>query len=135
MKFFRRKTSILDIVLVIGVFVSFYLGKFLEFTFLQKIFVGVVFLLGILVIAFFPRQKNEEDIIAENDERNQYIALRSAYETAKAISYTCFLSILGSLICFGLTEESAFIWILIGIGIPYGVLKVSTIVCGIKYDK
>lgn len=135
MKYFRKKANILDFVLVIGVLISFYLGEFLSFTFAQKIFVGIVFLLGVLIIALTPRKKSQRELIEENDERNQYILLKCMAETLKVVGYACFLTIISNLICFGLTREFFFIWVLIGTTIPYGVLKISMIIFSFRYDR
>lgn len=135
MKYFGKKANILDFILVIGVFISFYLGEILTFTITQKIMVGVIILLSILVIAFFPRKKSERELIEENDERNQYILLKCMAETLKVVGYASFLTITSSLICFGLMREFFFIWILIGAAIPYGVLKISMIIFSFRYDK
>lgn len=135
MKYFGKKANILDFILVIGVFISFYLGEILSFTFVQKIFVGTVFLLGALVIALIPGKKSKRELIEENDERNQYILLKCMAETLKVVGYACFLTIISSLIYFGLTREFFFIWVLIGTAIPYGILKISMIIFSFRYDR
>ena len=135
MKFIRKKTSILDVLLVAGVFVSFYLGEILTFTAVQKIAVGVVFLLGILVIALSSKKKTQQDMIEEEDERNQYIAMKCAAETGRSVGYACFVSILGCLIAFGLTREFLFIWIMVGAATPFGVLKIASILNAFRYDR
>ena len=135
MKAIGKKANILDVLLVVGVLASFYLGEFLTFTVVQKAMIGIVVLLAVLVIALASRKKSEQEIIAEEDERNQYIALKCAAETLKAVGYACFLAIMGCLIAFGLTREFYFIWILCGVAIPYGTLKIFSIVNGFRYDR
>ena len=135
MKFFNHKANLLNVLLIVGVFVSFYFGRFLTFTTIQKIFVGIVFLIGILVISLSPRKKSEQEIIEDEDERNQYIAMKCAAETLKTVGYGDFLAIMSSLICFGLTNEFFFLWIMIGAAIPYSVLKIAAIIFAFRYDK
>lgn len=135
MKFFHKKANILDLLLIVGAFVSFYLGEILTFTTAQKVFVGIVFLFLILLVSLSPRQKSEEERIEEEDERNQYIALKCAAETLHVVGYTAFLTIVSSILCFGLTREFFFIWVLVGAAIPYGILKISMLLLSFRYDR
>ena len=135
MKLFKRKKKLIDLVLLIAAFVSFYLGNFLSLTLTQKVLLGILLFLFILVLGLTPKSDTEEDLIEEQDERNQYITLKCASKAFEITQYISFLTILACLIGFGLTKEFAFVWILIGAAIPYGIARISFIVFSFRYDK
>ena len=81
MQLFGGKGKMLGLLLVLAAFGSFYLGDITAFTTSQKAIAGVaLFIIVLLVgISLLKPKKTEEDMIAEQDERNQYIELfRSA---------------------------------------------------------
>lgn len=40
-----------------------------------------------------------------------------------------------SILCFGLTREFLFIWVLVGAAIPYGILIISLVLFSFRYDR
>lgn len=134
MRLFRKKCNVLGIIVIAGVFASFYLGEIFTFTLAQKIAVIVVMALAVLIIALC-HERSEEDIIEDNDERNRYIEMKCAAEGFKTASRASFLTIACSLIFFGLTREIFFIWLLAGAAVPYGIMKISMIIFAFKYDR
>ena len=53
-------------------------------------------------------------MIAEQDERNQYIELKCAEKAFRVALYASFMTIIAGMIAFGLTREYAFIWLVMG---------------------
>ena len=117
----------LGLLLVLAAFGSFYLGDITAFTTSQKAIAGVALFIIVLLagISLLKPKKTEEDMIAEQDERNQYIELKCA----------SFMTIIAGMIAFGLTREYAFIWLVMGGIVPYGTSRIAYIVSAFRYDK
>lgn len=67
-------------------------------------------------------------MIAEQDERNQYIELKCAEKAFRVALYASFMTIIAGMIAFGLTREYAFIWLVMGGIVPYGTSRIAYIV-------
>ena len=80
MQLFGGKGKMLGLLLVLAAFGSFYLGDITAFTTSQKAIAGVALFIIVLLagISLLKPKKTEEDMIAEQDERNQYIELKCA---------------------------------------------------------
>ena len=126
--------NMLGLLLIICAIFSFYFGKVITFTLLQAVGIVSVLFLSILVLTFVSRKTTEQELIEEQDERNQYLALKRAAKNFEVVKYTLFLTMVCSLIGFGLTKEYAFIFVSLGAAIPYGILKVSYIVNLLRYN-
>ena len=113
MQLFGGKGKMLGLLLVLAAFGSFYLGDITAFTTSQKAIAGVaLFIIVLLVgISLLKPKKTEEDMIAEQDERNQYIELKCAEKAFRVALYASFMTIIAGMIAFGLTREYAFIWL------------------------
>lgn len=137
MQLFTGKSKILGLLLILTAFVSFYLGEILTFTTSKKIIVGVILFFVVLFILIWVLRpkKTEEDLIAEQDERNQYIELKCAAKAFRVALYAAFMTIVAGMIGFGLTREYAFIWLTMGGIIPYGISRIAYIVSAFRYDK
>ena len=101
---------------------------------MQAVGIVVVLFFVILVLVFVPKRTNEQELIEEQDERNQYLALKRAAKNFEVIKYALFLTMVCCVIGFGLTSEYAFIFALIGAAIPYGILRIAYIVNLLRYD-
>lgn len=126
--------NVVGLLLIICAILSFYFGKVITFTILQAIGIVAVLFLSILVLTFVSRKTTEQELIEEQDERNQYLALKRAAKNFEVAKYMLFLTIVCSMIGFGLTEEFAFIFVLVGAAIPYCILKISYIVNLLRYN-
>lgn len=102
--------------MVLAAFGSFYLGDITAFTTSQKAIAGVALFIIVLLagISLLKPKKTEEDMIAEQDERNQYIELKCAEKAFRVALYASFMTIIAGMIAFGLTREYAFIWLVMG---------------------
>ena len=104
------------------------------------IFIGICLLAALyhmvmaLIFALRPK-KTEEDLIAEQDERNQYIELKCAAKAFRVALHASFMTIIAGMIAFGLTREYAFIWLVMGGILPYGASRIAYIVSAFRYDK
>ena len=95
-----------------------------------------LFIIVLLVgISLLKPKKTEEDMIAEQDERNQYIELKCAEKAFRVALYASFMTIIAGMIAFGLTREYAFIWLVMGGIVPYGTSRIAYIVSAFRYDK
>ena len=74
-------------------------------------------------------------MVAEQDERNQYIELKCAEKAFRVALYASFMTIIAGMIAFGLTREYAFIWLVMGGIVPYGTSRIAYIVSAFRYDK
>ena len=112
MQLFGGKGKMLGLLLVLAAFGSFYLGDITAFTTSQKAIAGVALFIIVLLagISLLKPKKTEEDMIAEQDERNQYIELKCAEKAFRVALYASFMTIIAGMIAFGLTREYAFIW-------------------------
>lgn len=137
MEIFRGKSAVPGLLLILAVFGSFYLGGLTTFTNSQKVMIGVaLFIAAVLIgVLMLKPKKTEEDLIAEQDERNQYIELKCAEKAFRVALYAAFMAIAAGMIGFGLTREYAFIWLAIGGGIPYGTSRIAYIISAFHYDK
>ena len=137
MQLFGGKGKMLGLRLVLAAFGSFYLGDITAFTTSQKAIAGVaLFIIVLLVgISLLKPKKTEEDMIAEQDERNQYIELKCAEKAFRVALYASFMTIIAGMIAFGLTREYAFIWLVMGGIVPYGTSRIAYIVSAFRYDK
>ena len=131
MQLFGGKGKMLGLLLVLAAFGSFYLGDITAFTTSQKAIAGV----ALFIIALLKPKKTEEDMIAEQDERNQYIELKCAEKAFRVALYASFMTIIAGMIAFGLTREYAFIWLVMGGIVPYGTSRIAYIVSAFRYDK
>lgn len=125
MKLLRRKENILYLFGIISAFVSFYLGEIMTFTFTQKIALSIVLILVLLILILVS--KNTENQLTGETKQSQNAELKRASKILEIVKYTLFLTVIFCLICFGLTREYAFLFAPIGAGIPWGVLKLTTI--------
>lgn len=116
MQLFGGKGKMLGLLLVLAAFGSFYLGDITAFTTSQKAIAGVALFIIVLLagISLLKPKKTEEDMIAEQDERNQYIELKCAEKAFRVALYASFMTIIAGMIAFGLTREYAFIWLVMG---------------------
>ena len=75
MQLFNGKSKLFGVLLVLAAFFSFYLGDITTLTPPQKATAGVALVILVLLALIFALRpkKTEEDLIAEQDERNQYI--------------------------------------------------------------
>ena len=137
MQLFGGKGKMLGLLLVLAAFGSFYLGDITAFTNSQKAIAGVaLFIIVLLVgISLLKPKKTEEDMIAEQDERNQYIELKCAAKAFRVALYASFMTIIAGMTAFGLTREYAFIWLVMGGIVPYGTSRIAYIVSAFRYDK
>ena len=80
MQLFNGKSKLFGVLLVLAAFFSFYLGDITTLTPPQKATAGVALVILVLLALIFALRpkKTEEDLIAEQDERNQYIELKCA---------------------------------------------------------
>lgn len=80
MNLFGGKSKILGLLFILAAFASFYLGDILTFPVSKKWMAGMILVVAVLFIALFVLRpkKTEQDVIAEEDERNQYIELKCA---------------------------------------------------------
>ena len=109
MQLFGGKGKMLGLLLVLAAFGSFYLGDITAFTTSQKAIAGVALFIIVLLagISLLKPKKTEEDMIAEQDERNQYIELKCAEKAFRVALYASFMTIIAGMIAFGL-------WMLFG---------------------
>lgn len=126
--------NMLSLLLIACAVLGFYFGKIITFTVLQAVGIVVVLFLFVLMLSFASKKTTEQELIEEQDERNQSLALKRAAKNFEVVSYTLFLIMVGCLIGFGLTKEYAFIFVLIGAVIPHGILKISYIVDLLRYN-
>ncbi|MFR1233611.1 MAG: hypothetical protein ACLSCQ_08935 [Evtepia gabavorous] len=103
----------------------------------QKATAGVALVILVLLALIFALRpkKTEEDLIAEQDERNQYIELKCAAKAFRVALHASFMTIIAGMIAFGLTREYAFIWLVMGGILPYGASRIAYIVSAFRYDK
>ena len=94
----------------------------MTFTFTQKIALGLVLILALLILVLVS--KNTENQRTEETKQSQSTVLK---RTLEIVTYTLFLTVTFCLIGFGLTREYAFLFALIGAGIPWGIIKFTTI--------
>ena len=125
MQLFNGKSKLFGVLLVLAAFFSFYLGDITTL---------VILVLLALIFALRPK-KTEEDLIAEQDERNQYIELKCAAKAFRVALHASFMTIIAGMIAFGLTREYAFIWLVMGGILPYGASRIAYIVSAFRYDK
>ena len=116
MQLFGGKGKMLGLLLVLAAFGSFYLGDITAFTTSQKAIAGVALFIIVLLagISLLKPKKTEEEMIAEQDERKQYIELKCAEKAFRVALYASFMTIIAGMIAFGLTREYAFIWLVMG---------------------
>lgn len=126
--------NILVLLLIACAVLSFYFGRTVTFTLMQAVGIVAVLFFVIFVLVFVPKRTSEQELIEEQDERNQYLALKRVAKNFEVVKYTLFLTILCCVIGFGLTSEYAFIFALIGAAIPYGILRIAYIVNLLRYD-
>ena len=55
--------------------------------------------------------------------------------TQEIMTYFLFAMVAGCMIGYGITKDTAFLWLLIGAGIPFGVLQIVSIVLGLYYER
>ena len=116
MQLFGGKGKMLGLLLVLAAFGSFYLGDITAFTTSQKAIAGVALFIIVLLagISLLKPKKTEEDMIAEQDERNQYIELKCAEKAFRVALYASFMTIIAGMIAFGLTRAimplSGWLW-------------------------
>ena len=93
MQLFGGKGKMLGLLLVLAAFGSFYLGDITAFTTSQKAIAGVALFIIVLLagISLLKPKKTEEDMIAEQDERNQYIELKCAEKAFRVALYAGWL--------------------------------------------
>lgn len=106
MQLFNGKSKLFGVLLVLAAFFSFYLGDITTLTPPTKSHgrrcsrypcsAGPYF-------ALRPK-KTEEDLIAEQDERNQYIELKCAAKAFRVALHASFMTIIAGMIAFGLTR-------------------------------
>ena len=137
MNLFSKKEKLFGLILISAAFISFYLGDITALAASQKAVLGIsIFVAVLLILIFlFKPKKTEDDLIAEQDERNQYIKLKCAAKAFQTAMYVSFMTILAGMIAFGLTREYAFIWLTIGGILPYGTARLSYIFFSFRYDK
>ena len=137
MQLFNGKNKLFGVLLVLAAFFSFYLGDITTLTPPQKATAGVALVILVLLALIFALRpkKTEEDLIAEQDERNQYIELKCAAKAFRVALHASFMTIIAGMIAFGLTREYAFIWLVMGGILPYGALRIAYIVSAFRYDK
>ena len=85
------------------------------------------------IVRSCSKEASREDRITQRDERNQYIALRCRAKTMEIMTYFLFAMVAGCMIGYGITKDTAFLWLLIGAGIPFGVLQIVSMVLGLYY--
>lgn len=126
--------NILALLLIACAVLSFYVGRTMTFTLMQAVGIVVVLFFTILLLTFVPKRASEQELIEEQDERNQYLALKRASKNFEVVKYTLFLTMVCCMIGFGLTNEFAFIFALIGAAVPYGILRIAYIVNLLRYN-
>ena len=131
------KSKLFGVLLVLAAFFSFYLGDITTLTPPQKATAGVALVILVLLALIFALRpkKTEEDLIAEQDERKQYIELKCAAKAFRVALHASFMTIIAGMIAFGLTREYAFIWLVMGGILPYGASRIAYIVSAFRYDK
>jgi len=97
----------------------------MTFTFTQKIALGLVLILALLILVLVS--KNTENQRTEETKQSQSTVLKRTAKILEIVTYTLFLTVTFCLIGFGLTREYAFLFALIGAGIPWGIIKFTTI--------
>jgi hypothetical protein len=137
MNLFGGKSKILGLLFILAAFASFYLGDILTFPVSKKWMAGMILVVAVLFIALFVLRpkKTEQDVIAEEDERNQYIELKCAAAACRAAQYASFVAMISGMIGFGLTREYAFIWLVMGGILPYGTSRIAYLISAFRYDK
>lgn len=120
---------------IVGVCVYMQTG-FRTFDWKAGVLLILLFSFGISsIVRSYSKEASREDRIAQRDERNQYIALRCQAKTMEIMTYFLFAMVAGCMIGYGITKETAFLWLLIGAGIPFGVLQVVSVVLGFYYER
>lgn len=106
MQLFNGKSKLFGVLLVLAAFFSFYLGDITTLTPPQKATAGVALVILVLLALIFALRpkKTEEDLIAEQDERNQYIELKCAAKAFRVALHASFMTIIAGMIAFGLTR-------------------------------
>ena len=132
MKYLNVK-GIVSLLLMICAVLSFYFGGIMTFTFMQAAGLAAALMVFVLTVTFVTEKTSEQELIEEQDERNQYLALKRAAKNFEAVKYTLFLTMICCVTGFGLTREYAFIFMLIGAAVPYGVLKITYIINYFRY--
>ncbi len=74
-------------------------------------------------------------MIAEQDERNQYIELKCAEKAFRVALYASFMTIIAGMIAFGLTRGICLYLVGYGGIVPYGTSRIAYIVSAFRYDK
>lgn len=133
MKWLNIKT-LFALLLIVCAGLSFYVGRAMTFTLMQAVGIVAVLFFAILLLAFVPKRTNEQELIEEQDERNQYLALKRSAKNFEVVKYTLFLTMACCVIGFGLTNEFAFVFALIGAAVPYGILRIAYIVNLLRYN-
>lgn len=133
MKWFTKK-NIFGLLLVACAVASFYFGKIWSFSAVKAVGVITVLLLAVLVLVFATKRTSEQEMTEQEDKKSQYLALKRAAQNLETVKYTLFLMIISCIIGFGLTNEYAFIFVLFGSAIPYGILKIAYIVNLFRYN-
>lgn len=136
MKLWRRKRGIVGLLLLAAALCSFFLGEVVTLTEIQMAGLGILLLLLVLLLVpvLVRRKLSERELIEEQDERNQFLALKRAALNLEVVKYALFLTVVCGIIGFGLTKEYTFLFLAIGAGIPYGILRISCIVNLFRYD-
>lgn len=134
MKLFKHKRDVFNLLLVICAILSFYLGRILTFTFMQKVCLALILILFIIVFALVHEKTRIQKTFKVPDEQEQYISLKRTVAILEVIKYTLFFTIICCIIGYGLTRDYAFIFALIGAGLPYGILKIAYIISSFRYD-
>ncbi|MFQ9015267.1 MAG: hypothetical protein ACLR6S_15140 [Lacrimispora saccharolytica] len=118
--------NIVTLLLIACAVLSFYFGK--TMTVVQAAGIVAVLFFVILVIAVVPNRTSEQELFEGQDKREQYLALKRTAKNLEVVKYTLFLTMVCCVIGFGLTNEYAFIFTLIGAAVPYGVLRIFCII-------
>lgn len=132
MKWFKKK-NILGFLLVACAVASFYFGNIMPLSAVKAIGIIVVLLLAVLVLVFATKGTGEREMTDQEAEKREYPALKRAAQNLEAVKHTLFLMIVCCIIGFGLTSEYAFIFVLLGSAIPYGILRIAYIVNLFRY--
>ena len=132
MKYLNVK-GIVSLLLMICAVLSFYFGGVMTFTFMQAAGLAAALMFFVLTVTFVTEKTSEQELIEDKVERIKFLALMRDAKYFLGVMYTLFLTMICCVIGFGLTREYAFIFMLIGAAVPYGVLKISYIINYFRY--
>lgn len=75
------------------------------------------------------------DRVEQRDERNRLLALKCRAKSQEFLNFVLFFITAGCMAGFGITKETAFLWVFLGAAVPFGLLQISVVILTFWYEK